>query len=218
MDSFNKSTSYSYCVIYMNATDCTIHADKSHGDKNMQRGPERMHKEELTGSRTIYEGKIITLKACTVRLENGAEVLRELVEHPGGVGILALDEEENVLLVRQYRFGAGQVLLELPAGKLEPGEDPAQCGMRELEEETGCCAASFAPLGRIHPTPAYVSEVIYIFLARGLTHKRQSLDADEFLTVEKVPLRQAVQLCLDGGITDAKTVFALLKYSALQKQ
>ena len=176
-----------------------------------------MHNEELLSTQCVYEGKILSVNKCTVRLENGGEVLREVVEHPGGVCVLALDREDTVLLVRQYRFGAGQVMLELPAGKLEQGEDPAACGIRELEEETGCAAGSFVPLGRMHPTPAYAREVIHLFLARELVPTHQHLDRDEFLTVERLPLEKAVQMCLDGSITDAKTLFALLKYHAMHK-
>jgi len=176
-----------------------------------------MHNEKTLSTEILYKGSILTLKHCTVELENGETANREVVEHSGGVAVLAVDEAENVLFVRQFRYPYGQELLELPAGKLEPGEDPAKCGLRELEEETGFAAEEYRPFGQIYPTPGYTTEVLHLFLARGLIRTHQHLDEDEFLTVEKIPFQTALELCLRGEIKDAKTVVPILKYQLLYR-
>ena len=165
---------------------------------------------------TIYRGKVFNVYLDKVRLENNAEVGRELVEHHGGVAVLAVDNDDNVLMVRQFRYGAQEVLLELPAGKLELGEKPAECGLRELAEETGMIAGEYSFLAKLNPTPAYCSECIYIYLAKGLKSGQQRLDADEFLNVERVPFSKALAMCLNGEITDAKTLIGILKYAAVK--
>lgn len=176
-----------------------------------------MHSEKLISTDTLYEGTVIKLKLCEVELENGKTVRREIVEHNGGVAVLAIDDADNILLVRQFRLAAGGQIWELPAGKLEKGEEPAACGRRELEEETGYTAADFRFLGRILPTPGYVTEVLHLYLAKGLAATAQRLDADEFLDVAKMPFDKALQMCLDGEITDAKTVVSLMKYALLER-
>ena len=168
--------------------------------------------EKQISSKRIYEGKVVNLRCDTVELADGRTARREVVEHSGGVAVLALDENGCVLMVRQYRYGVGRESLEIPAGKREPGEDPALCGMRELEEETGYRAGSFEPFGSLDPTPAYDSEVIHLFLAKNLTPTAQKLDEGEVLTVEKIPLQKAAELCLNGTITDAKTQIAIYKF------
>lgn len=174
------------------------------------------HPEKQISSERLYEGKILALRRDIVELENGNSAVREVVEHSGGVGILALDDESNVLMVRQFRYGIGRGSLEIPAGKREYDEDPATCGIRELEEETGYVADEFLPFGFIDPTPAYCSEVIYLYHAKGLHPTKQRLDPDEFLSIERIPFEEAVRLCLNGGITDAKTVVAVLKLYAME--
>lgn len=176
------------------------------------------HLEEQLESQTLYDGKIIRVVRDRVRLENGREAFREVVHHPGGVCVLALTEQQEVLLVRQFRYPYGEELLELPAGKREPGEDPRLCGIRELEEETGYQAGEFLDFGRLYPTPGYCDEIIYLFLARDLRPSRQHLDEDEFLDVVKLPLSEALAMVLDGRLPDAKTQIALLKYAALSSQ
>ena len=173
------------------------------------------HLEEQLESQTLYDGKIIRVVKDRVRLENGKEAFREVVRHPGGVCVLALTDRQEVLLVRQFRYPYGEELLELPAGKREPGEDPRLCGIRELEEETGYQAEEFLDFGRLYPTPGYCGEIIYLFLAKGLRPSRQHLDEDEFLDVVKLPLSEALAQVLDGRLPDAKTQIALLKYAAL---
>ncbi|MDL2234176.1 NUDIX hydrolase [Ruminococcaceae bacterium OttesenSCG-928-L11] len=172
--------------------------------------------EKAVSGRDIFRGKIINVREDTVELPNGASAIREVVEHSGGVGVLALDDADNVLMVRQFRYAIGRESLEIPAGKREKGEDPRVCGIRELEEETGYVASEFTDFGSLDPTPAYCTEVIHLFLAKGLTYRSQRLDEDEFLAVERVPLAEAVEMCRDGRITDAKTLVAILKYHSMQ--
>ena len=173
------------------------------------------HIEKKLDSKTIFTGHVLTLTHDTVELENGAQSYREVVHHNGGVAVLAIDEQQQVLFVRQFRYPYGEVLLELPAGKLERGEDPAACGMRELEEETGYTAGRLDFLARVYPTPGYTNEVLHLYVARDLTFTCAHPDPDEFLTVEKLSLQKALELCMSGEITDAKTLVALLKYARL---
>lgn len=174
--------------------------------------------EKQISTREIYQGRILALRLDEARLPNGQIVKREVVHHNGGVAVLAVDREDRVLFVRQFRYPYGEQLLELPAGKLEPGEDPAACGLRELEEETGYTASDYSFLGRVYPTPGYVDEVLHLYLAKRLAFRGQRLDENEFLSVEKIPFEKAVGLCLDGGVTDAKTLVAILKYSELRRR
>lgn len=171
-----------------------------------------MHLEEKQVSSELkYDGKIVKLYCDMAKLENGKIVKREVVKHPGGVCVVALCDDNCVLFVRQFRYPYGRVLLEVPAGKLEYGEDHRTCGLRELKEETGCTCDSFEYLGNILPTPAYNTEVIHIYLARGLHSGEQHLDNDEFLEVEKIPLDKAVEMIMNNEIADAKTQIAILK-------
>ncbi|MDE7398406.1 MAG: NUDIX hydrolase [Oscillospiraceae bacterium] len=171
-----------------------------------------MHLEEKTIlSEMMYDGRIVKLLRDSVKLENGKTALREVIRHPGGVGIVPLDEDNNVLMVRQFRYPHGKVLLEIPAGKLEYGENPRECGLRELKEETGCTCDSFEYLGNLIPTPAYDTEVIHMYLARGLHSGEQNPDEDEFLEIEKIPLEKAVEMIMNNEIADAKTQISLLK-------
>ena len=175
------------------------------------------HYEKTIDSRVIYEGRILSLRRDMVELENGSTAAREVVDHSGGVAVLALDENGNILFVSQFRYPFGAVLLELPAGKLEKGENPAECGMRELGEECGCAADLFQPLAKMYPTCAYDTEIIHIFYATGLRPTRQHLDEDEFLTVRRIPVEKAVQMVLDGEIPAAKTQLGILKFYALRQ-
>lgn len=171
-----------------------------------------MHLEEKTiSSEQIYDGRVVKLFVDKAELENGEVVTREMIKHPGGVCIVPLDEDDNVLMVRQFRYPTRRVLLEIPAGKLEFGEDHRECGLRELKEETGCTCDEFTYLGNLIPTPAYDNEVIHMYLARGLHSGEQNLDKDEFLDVEKIPLAKAVEMIMNNEINDAKTQLALLK-------
>ena len=170
----------------------------------------RLEEKTLT-SEQKFDGKVVKLFVDSVELENGKTALREVIKHPGGVCVLPLDEDENILMVRQFRYPTHQVLLEIPAGKLEPGEDHRECGLRELREETGCTCDEFTYLGNLIPTPAYDNEVIHMYLARGLHAGTQDLDEDEFLEVEKIPLEKAAEMVMNNEIADAKTQIAILK-------
>lgn len=175
-----------------------------------------MHLEEKQLSSELkYDGRIVKLYSDTVQLENGKTTLREVIKHPGGVCVVALTEDNDVLFVRQFRYPHGRVLLEIPAGKLEFGEEHRDCGLRELKEETGCTCDSFEYLGNLLPTPAYDTEVIHMYLARGLHSGEQHLDDNEFLEVEKIPLDKAVEMILNNEISDAKTQVAILKTKML---
>ena len=168
--------------------------------------------EEPLSREVLYEGRILDLYRDQVRLENGRTAVREVVHHPGGVTVLALTEREEVFVVRQFRYPFAQVLTELPAGKLEAGEDPLAAAQRELEEEVGVRAAHWEDLGKLYPTVAYDDEVIHMYLATGLSRTQRHLDEDEFLVAEPVPVQELAGQVLRGEIRDAKTQAAVLKY------
>lgn len=165
----------------------------------------------------IYQGRIINLRKDTALIPNGNTAVREVIEHPGGVCVAALTENDEVLFVRQFRYPYNEIVLEIPAGKRDGAdEDPLQCGIRELKEETGATAKNFIPLGELYPSPGYCGEIIWLFAATNLSFEEQSLDEDEFLTVEKIPLEKAVEMILSGEIKDAKTQAAVLKLKILK--
>lgn len=166
----------------------------------------------------IYNGKIINVHVDDIELPNGEKAIREVVEHSGGVCVAALTDEKELFFVRQYRYPYKKVLLELPAGKLERGEDPLKAGMRELEEECGVVADKVINMGTVYPTVAYCSEIIYLFLATGLKSTHQHLDEDEFLAVEKIRVEDAVRMVMDGEISDSKTAVLVLKINNLIKE
>ncbi len=171
-----------------------------------------MKLEETTVEKKyIYKGKIINLRCDDALLPNGKPCIREVVEHPGGVCIAALTDNNELMFVRQFRYPYMEVILELPAGKLERGEDPLETGKRELLEEIGCTAAEYINLGKFYPTCGYVDEIIYLYLAKGLSFGEQQLDEDEFLNIEKIPLEKAVEMVLNNEIPDGKTQAAILK-------
>lgn len=164
----------------------------------------RLRREE------IYSGKIIKVHRDIVTLPDGGEAVREVVEHPGGVCIAAVDKQRRVFLVEQYRYPMGECTLELPAGKLDWGEQPDAAAVRELKEETGCTAESLEYVGVIYPSPGYAGEKLYMYIATGLDEGEQQLDEDEFLSLKRVPLAEAAKTALENGYKDAKTVALLL--------
>ncbi len=169
-------------------------------------------KEKQINKEYIYKGKIINLRRDTALLPNGSAAIREVVEHPGGVCVAALTEENEILFVKQYRYPYFEELLEIPAGKRDgKDEDPLECGKRELKEETGATAKNYTFLGKLYPTPGYIDEVIFMYAATGLSFGEQDLDEDEFLSVYKIPFEKAVDMVLSGEIKDAKTQTAILK-------
>ncbi len=168
--------------------------------------------------KTIFEGRIINVYNDTVVLPNGKYSTREVVEHHGGVCVAALTERNTLLFVRQFRYPYGKVLLELPAGKLEKGEEPLAAGLRELEEECGVVAEKVIPMGEVYPTVAYCTEIIHLYLAKGLKKTHQHLDEGEFLSVEEIELSKAVELVMNGKIADSKTVALVLKTARLLEE
>ncbi len=176
-----------------------------------------MNLYEKTVSQDVrFNGHIINLRVDNALLPNGNHATREVVEHPGGVCVAALTAEQELLFVRQFRYPYGEVLLELPAGKLDrDGEDPLEAGKRELREETGAVAENYRSLGKLYPSPGYCDEIIHLYLAQNLSFGESDPDEDEFLECERIPLNRAVEMVLQNEITDAKTQVAVLKVAAL---
>lgn len=172
-----------------------------------------MHLEEKTLSSELkYKGMIFNIYHDKVLLENNKTAERDVLRHSGGVCVIPVTEENEIYLVRQFRYPFGEITIEIPAGKLDEGEDHAECGRRELLEETGLSCSEYVYIGKLYPVPAYDSEIIHIYLARGLkVVQDQNLDYDEFLDIEKVHLSKAVEMVMDGTIVDAKTQIAVLK-------
>lgn len=163
----------------------------------------------------IYNGRILTLHCDTVTMVDGAEEKREVIDHPGGVAVAGLTENKELLLVRQFRYPYKEILLEIPAGKLEKGEDPFEAAKRELGEECGLTADNYISLGQFYPTVGYDTEIIYTWVATGLHKTQMHLDADEFLTPDRVPLDKAYEMVMSGEIRDGKTIAGILKLKAL---
>ncbi len=159
--------------------------------------------------RPVYRGKVVNLDVETVTLPNGATVELEIIHHPGASAVVPVREDGSVLLIRQYRHAAGGFIYEIPAGKLDPGEDPRDCARRELEEEIGYRATNIQPLFSILTTPGFTDERIHLFKATGLVRGRQELEADEILEVVSVPLAEAIAWIAQGIIQDGKTIAAL---------
>lgn len=166
--------------------------------------------ETLIRSKKIFQGKIITVRQDLVLLENGREAFRDVVNHPGAVAVVAITNDDKILLVRQYRHPISEALLEIPAGKLEQGERPDDCARRELEEETGYVAAELRQLTSIYTTPGFCNEIIHIYLATKLTKTAQCLDEDEFLNIEQYTSGEVQQMITNGRIHDAKSIVGLL--------
>jgi ADP-ribose pyrophosphatase len=165
--------------------------------------------------RPVYQGRAVRLDLERVVLPNGHEIELEIIRHPGGAATVAVDERDRVCLLRQYRHAAGGWLWELPAGKLDAGEAPQRTASRELAEEAGVKADTWSSLGQLVSSPGVFTEVVHLFLARGLSPTRTAPEPGECLEVHWVPRGQAVQRALDGDIEDAKTVIGLLRADAL---
>lgn len=167
-------------------------------------------KEKTIATKMVYQGKILNLRVDQVLLPNGKEGGREVVEFSGAVAIVAITNDDQVLMVRQYRYPVGEVLLEIPAGKMDLQEDPDECARRELKEETGCTAGSLTKLTEFYTTPGFTTEWMHVYLAQGLTYGQQSLDEDEFVQVESFPLEDAITMIFQGRIKDGKSIAGLL--------
>jgi ADP-ribose pyrophosphatase len=167
------------------------------------------------GGRRAYTGRVISLDVDTVRFPDGSTGELEMIRHPGASAIVPFvsdpeGDDPQLLLIRQYRYAADGFLYEVPAGRLEPGEDPLDCARRELQEETGCRAERVEPLFTMYTTPGFTDEKIHLFMAVGLTMGETERDVDEFMTVETVSLSRALEMVRRGEIQDAKTALALL--------
>ena len=166
--------------------------------------------EKTVSTKEIFDGRIIKVSVDTVTLPNGKEATRELVDHPGGVGIIAVDENKNVFLVSQFRKPFNKVITEIPAGKLEYGEDPFEAAKREFEEEIGYKAGKMISIGSYYSSPGFCNETIHLYLATELTEVGQHPDEDEFLNILTKPLDEIYKDVLSGQVMDGKTAIAIL--------
>jgi len=175
-----------------------------------------LSEERTLESKLVYEGREVKLRLDTVVLPSGRKTTREVVEHVDCVAVVAIDSEDNVLLVRQFRKPAEKVLLEIPAGGIEPGEQPIQCALRELEEETGYIAGKLERLGGFYSSPGYSNEFLHLFLATELQRGRRGAKEDEAIEVVPIPLAEIANLISSGEICDAKSIVGfftlLLRY------
>ena len=173
-------------------------------------------KEQTLKETLVFDGNLIRVHVDDVKLENGAPAKREIVDHPGGVSVAVLTENNELLFVRQFRYPYKEELLELPAGKLERGEDPFEAVKREQKEETGTTGKNYVSLGNVYPTPGYCGEIIRLWACRVDQETGQlDLDPDEFLQTLRVPLDKAVEMVLNNEIPDSKTQVGVLKTAAL---
>lgn len=173
--------------------------------------------EETLSVEEIFKGKILNVTKDKVLLENSNISYREVIHHNGGVCVVPVTDEGEIIFVKQFRYPFKTVLTEVPAGKLEKGENPRDCGIRELKEETGAEAEEFIYLGCLYPTVAYNTEIIHMYLAKGLSYSVQNLDEDEFIDVVKIPLEEAYNMAMTNQLPDSKTQLAVMKAYAIEK-
>ncbi len=174
--------------------------------------------EKTLGTKDIFNGKVFSVHVDDIELPDGSKSFREIVEHSGGVCVAAVTDDDELFFVRQFRYPYKKVLLELPAGKLEKGENPLDAGKRELQEECGVVADEIISMGTVYPTVAYCSEIIYLYAAKNLTATKQNLDDGEFLQVEKIKISDAVDMVMNGEISDSKTAVLILKLAKLKEE
>lgn len=174
--------------------------------------------EKTLHSEEIFSGKVISLHVQDVELPNGKQSKREIIKHPGAVAILAVTDENKIVMVEQYRKALERTIVEIPAGKLEKGEQPKVCARRELEEETGYVCENLELLTSFYTSPGFADEIVHVYLAKGLSKKENSaaLDEDEFVNLEELTLTEAMKYVEDQKIYDAKTAFAV-QYLQLQE-
>jgi ADP-ribose pyrophosphatase len=175
-------------------------------------------KEKTLHSEEIFVGKVISLHLQDVELPNGKQSKREIIKHPGAVAILAITDDNKIVMVEQYRKALERTIVEIPAGKLEKGEKPAFCARRELEEETGYECKSLELLTSFYTSPGFADEIIHLYVATGLTKKENAaaLDEDEFVNLEELTLNEAIQYIKEQKIFDVKTAYAV-QYLQLQE-
>jgi len=167
-------------------------------------------KEKLINTKTIYSGKIFDVQQRMIELPDGRQTQYDIVKNPNACAIVALDSDDNVIMVRQFRQSAGKILLEIPAGKIDKGEDPDNCAARELKEETGYSAQKIERLFGARVSPGFSTEIIFIYKATELTLGETDFDEDEFIETEKVPLEKAYKMIKKGEIEDGKTISGIL--------
>ena len=172
---------------------------------------------ERIRSEEIHKGRVFTIRRDTIRTQDGKEMVRDVVAHPGAVVILAVDGDD-LLFVKQYRYAAGEELLELVAGTCEPGEEPAVTADRELQEEAGFKAGRLTKLGEFFSAPGFCSELLHLYMAENLTPSRLPGDEDEEIELERIPVDRAIQLAVTGQIRDAKTLAGVLLYAQLRQR
>ena len=173
--------------------------------------------EKFMSREKIFDGNILHVVRDTVELENGDVVTREVIHHGGAVCVIPVTDDGKVVIERQYRYAVEKVMIEIPAGKLEPGEDPAVCAARELEEETGYKADKLIYIGEFYASPAILNEKVTMYLALGLSKGREHPDDDEFLEVSEMSLDELTEMCVSGEISDSKTQLALFKYKYMKE-
>lgn len=170
-----------------------------------------VYSEKTITSEKKFEGRIFDVRIESVELPEGKQGYREIVDHPGGVGIVAITDYNKILMVKQFRKAIEKEILEIPAGKLEKGEDPIECGKRELEEETGYRAGEFIPLGYIYPSPGFANEVTHLYLAWGLEKGNTNPDEDEYLDILEISTEEIYSAIINNEISDAKTIIGFFK-------
>jgi len=167
--------------------------------------------EKQIETKTVYKGMVVNVRLDAAELQNGNIAAREVVEHPGGVGIVPVTADKKVLMVRQYRYPMEEELLEIPAGKLSEGEDPFDCAVRELSEETGCKAGKIVDLGVVYPSPGFSREVLHVYLALDLRHGKMHLDENELLSVEAFGFDELMEMIMSNELPDAKSIVGIMK-------
>ncbi|MHB8481736.1 MAG: NUDIX domain-containing protein [Nitrospiria bacterium] len=165
--------------------------------------------ENRNNRKRVYEGKILNIELDQVTLPNGHQIELEMIHHPGAAAVVPLLEDGNVVLIYQYRYAAGGYIYEIPAGKLDPDEDPVECAKRELEEETGYTAGRYQKLVSFLTTPGFCDEIIHVYLAQSLIQGEQNLEASEVLEVKKVPFKKSLEMIEQGLIMDGKSIIGL---------
>lgn len=165
--------------------------------------------ENTIETKEIFTGRIIKVRVDTVRLPDGGQSTREVVEHAGAVAVVAVDHDNNIIMVRQYRKPVERALIEIPAGTMEKGEDPLVCAQRELREETGFTAQHWEKILSYYSAPGFTDEHLHLYLASGLTGGEIELDEDEFVETIRLPLREAYQMIFEGKISDGKSIIGI---------
>lgn len=167
--------------------------------------------EKQISSKNVFDGVLLHVYKDDIELPNGNSAVREYIKHQGAVCVVPVTDEMEVIAVKQYRYPIGRVTIEIPAGKLDAGEEPLTAAKRELSEETGVECADIEYIGGLYPSVAYTDEIIHMYVAKNLVFGEAHTDDDEFLNVVKIPLKDFVDMVMDGKIQDSKTMAAILK-------